>query len=34
MNDVQGVETNFTDPAINTTKGKFDETDMGQEGIG
>lgn len=31
--DVQGVGNYFTDPAINTNKGTFDETDMGEEGI-
>ncbi|CAD8188247.1 unnamed protein product [Paramecium pentaurelia] len=32
--DVQGVGYNFTDPAINTSEGNFDETDLGQDGIG
>ncbi|CAD8140407.1 unnamed protein product [Paramecium octaurelia] len=32
INDVQGVGTYFTDPAVNTTKGDFDDTDLGQEG--
>ncbi|CAK84497.1 unnamed protein product (macronuclear) [Paramecium tetraurelia] len=32
--DVQGVGSNFTDPAINTSEGNLDETDLGQEGIG
>ncbi|CAD8164784.1 unnamed protein product [Paramecium octaurelia] len=32
--DVQGVGCNFTDPAINTSEGNLDETDLGQEGIG
>ncbi|CAD8131993.1 unnamed protein product [Paramecium octaurelia] len=32
VSDVQGVGNYFTDPAINTIEGNFDETDMGQEG--
>ncbi|CAD8057503.1 unnamed protein product [Paramecium sonneborni] len=32
VSDVQGVGNYFTDPAINTIKGTFDDTDMGQEG--
>ncbi|CAD8046726.1 unnamed protein product [Paramecium primaurelia] len=32
INDVQGVGNYFTDPAINTTNGDFDDTDLGQEG--
>ncbi|CAD8209835.1 unnamed protein product [Paramecium octaurelia] len=34
INDVQGVGINFTDPAINTSTGDFDDTDLGQEGQG
>lgn len=34
VSDVQGVGNYFTDPAINTIKGNFDETDMGEEGQG
>ncbi|CAD8046871.1 unnamed protein product [Paramecium sonneborni] len=33
VNDVQGVGHYFTDPAINTVRGDFDETDIGEEGI-
>ncbi|CAD8077917.1 unnamed protein product [Paramecium primaurelia] len=33
INDIQGVDNYFTDPAINTIKGNFDETDVGQDGI-
>ncbi|CAD8154602.1 unnamed protein product [Paramecium pentaurelia] len=32
INDVQGVGTYFTDPAINTSTGDSDDTDLGQEG--
>ncbi|KAM3137900.1 hypothetical protein pb186bvf_009981 [Paramecium bursaria] len=32
INDVQGVGCYFTDPAVNTKSGNFDETDMGEEG--
>ncbi|CAD8067314.1 unnamed protein product [Paramecium sonneborni] len=31
--DIQGIGQFFTDPALNTKEGKFDETDMGYEGI-
>ena len=31
--DVQGIGPYLTDPAINTTKGGFDCTDIGEEGI-
>ncbi|KAM3135091.1 hypothetical protein pb186bvf_012737 [Paramecium bursaria] len=31
--DIQGMGPYFTDPAINTIKGGFDETDIGEEGI-
>ena len=30
--DVQGVGNYFTDPAINSNTGEFDETDMGTQG--
>ncbi|CAD8085298.1 unnamed protein product [Paramecium primaurelia] len=33
VNDIQGVGNYFTDPAINTIKGNFDETDVGEDGI-
>ncbi|CAK92523.1 unnamed protein product (macronuclear) [Paramecium tetraurelia] len=32
INDVQGVGIYFTDPAVNTATGDFDDTDLGQEG--
>ncbi|CAD8140620.1 unnamed protein product [Paramecium pentaurelia] len=32
VTDIQGVGNYFTDPTINTHKGDFDETDMGEEG--
>lgn len=40
INDVQGVSTYFTDPAVNTKTGiyyfiflgDFDDTDMGENG--
>ena len=31
--DVQGMGQYFTDPAINTKKGGFDDTDIGLNGI-
>ena len=31
--DIQGIGPYFTDPAINTKPGGFDETDIGEEGI-
>lgn len=31
--DIQGVGANFTDPAINTSEGGFDDTDLGLDGI-
>ncbi|KAM3135092.1 hypothetical protein pb186bvf_012738 [Paramecium bursaria] len=31
--DVQGIGQYFTDPAINTKKGGFDQTDIGEDGI-
>ncbi|CAK81359.1 unnamed protein product (macronuclear) [Paramecium tetraurelia] len=34
INDVQGVGHYFTDPAVNTSTGEFDDTDQGQEGQG
>lgn len=33
VNDVQGVGLYFTDPAINTKIGNYDDTDMGEEGM-
>ena len=33
ISDVQGVGKYFTDPAVNTIEGNFDETDMGDDGI-
>ena len=31
--DVQGIGQYFTDPAIDTKKGGFDQTDIGEDGI-
>ena len=31
--DVQGIGPYLTDPAINTVRGGFDCTDIGEEGI-
>lgn len=33
VSDVQGVGIYFTDPAVNTTEGNFDDTDMGEDGM-
>ncbi|CAD8157089.1 unnamed protein product [Paramecium octaurelia] len=33
INDIQGINNYLTDPAINTVKGNFDETDVGEDGI-
>lgn len=33
ITDVQGVDRYFTDPAVNTKQGNFDDTDMGDDGI-
>ncbi|KAM3131608.1 hypothetical protein pb186bvf_016272 [Paramecium bursaria] len=32
INDVQGVGVYFTDPAVNTSSGDYDDTDMGVDG--
>jgi len=32
VSDIQGVGLYFTDPAVNTKSGNFDETDMGLDG--